>query len=249
MATPTYDVTVDSNPNETWYADALEDALPQLSHGRQALDVGDFMLRSADRVNALVVERKSVRDLGASMANGGRWFEQRAKMVQAQRECPGVRCVLAVVGSPPDDGATHIGGHGGQGGVSGKAYRTTLRATAIRDGIAVLEVPDGPELLWELSLLHKDLCAGKLHGGCGEPGEFFVNKRSCSRDADGPTMMATMVASLPGGSLAVGKALAGTYDGLAALAAAPTKELAAVPVGKKRIGPAFAARLAKAVRY
>ena len=31
--------------------------------------------------------------------------------------------------------------------------------------------------------------------------------------------------------------------------AAPTKELAAVQVGKKRIGPAFAARLAKAVRF
>lgn len=260
------EVTVDSNAHENYYATELGSHCAHVHPGvktkRAALDTGDFQITSLDpetgkRTATLIIERKTIRDLGASIAHEKHFFAQRARLSEIMKATPGAKCMLMVVGRTPDLDDEHVGGHFNPekkewcGGVSGRTFHEVLRKTMLRDGIGVVECPTSEIAALELCLLVDLMAKGALGPGedCGLPADF-TNIRNAAREDEPQAIAARMLAAIPGISLKGAEAVVKSHGGLVPLLNADAKDLAAIQVSEKRkLGAASAARIAKVARF
>ena len=237
--------------------DYRERALRALMPGAASapLPVGDVLVRSGG-VPRLLLERKTVADLAASIRDG-RWREQTERLAGARASPEGARLAAGVVVEGPEGE--------GAGGVSAEGLSNALLSASARRGLLVMRARDaeGTARLIERAAASLAREAGRPGGPTDAealassaprfPGSPRATTGRCGPRAAG----AAMLAVVPGVSPALAEALMGGRGSLAELVAelAPMDRAgriaalssAARPGSGRRAGPAVAASVAGAL--
>ena len=230
-------VTVDSNAAENWLATLLGEALSGVEIHRASLPVGDVAFQGHDA--KLVFERKSRDDFVGSIANQ-HWEEQRARMAPStDDELPTFFALLAHgpmfdMSDRPVHPRTHI---------TNRNARSSMMRTMYAYNIPVFWCSGECEVVDVLVLLYRELAKkGVEMFAKRRPDEFAVTGGKRKNAASGSVLTAALVC-VNGLSRAKAEAIVKAYPTMRALLDASVKELAAVQVGERKLGPAVAARV------
>jgi ERCC4-type nuclease len=240
-------VVIDSCWHENLLASLLADA--GLSVERRQLKTADVMLYCAGRT--ILIELKSCNNFVADYTAGGRhgnntFRAERSRLAGEQVKGGGaVSSILLLHGIRPriDD----QGRLGHVGNFTPRDFHTSLQRTALAYGVHVAHAGNTLQdaAAW-IAMLAANLAAGKL-----DPSGVEIDRdarppdltRKNGRSASTEELVAGMLASLPGVSKAKAKAIAAVYPTLTALASVEPIELAGMPMGAKKLGPAVAKRI------
>ena len=212
--------------------------IPLLGWPTKTLLVGDIWIGlSGEDVGAggLVIERKTAADLEASIMDG-RYREQRTRLVN-YCSTTGARPLYIIEGSLDRM----------VGKLSEQALQKYLNRLSLRYGVAVQRTPslEGTAAACRLLVeqLHDDPAVFKATdaGALSYASTVTVSKRGNKEDP--AVFAATVLQCCPGVSAAVAAALCGQFGTLASIFGADEEALAAVVVGKRKVGPVVAKRL------
>ena len=241
-------IIVDTNSAESGLYDRILAKAPEgCQVRRERLDVCDVSIVTAH--GTLLVERKHVADLCSSLSDG-RFREQRARQLAAVDRDERVSVAWIVEGPLLGWHALHK-----PTDFSNAQMEAAVITTTIRDGLPILRVPDATSCAEAVLYLHKRLAAGDLDGAAATQraravgyGDVVHVKKATNKDRCMVWRM--MLATTPGVSMSKADAIAALYatpgalvDMLRNRGAASLKELAAVPVGARKLGPAVAKRI------
>ena len=242
-------IIIDTNSGETGlYERILAKAPADCQVRRERLDVCDVSIVTAH--GTLLVERKHVADLCSSLSDH-RYSEQKARQLAAVDTSERVSLAWLVEGPLLGWHALHK-----PTDFSNAQMEAAVITTAIRDGIPVLRVPDAASCAEAVLYLHKRLAAGDLDGAAASQraraagyGDVVHVRKAVNKDA--PMVWRMMLSTTPGCSMAKADAIAAVYATPGALVdmlrsrgvKAGVKELASVPVGARKLGPAVAKRI------
>ena len=241
-------IIVDTNTGEdSLYERIAAKALPGCQVRRERLDVCDVSIVTAH--GTLLVERKHVADLCSSLSDN-RYKEQKARQLAAVDLDERVSVLWVVEGPLLGWHALHK-----PTDFSNAQMEAAVITTAVRDSIPVLRVPDAASCAEAVLYLHKRLASGELDGAAASQrtraagyGNVVHVKKATNKDRFMVWQM--MLATTPGISMSKSAAIAALYatpgalvDMLRSRGAASLKELAAVPVGTRKLGPAVAKRI------
>jgi len=210
--------------------DVREHKLIELLPGAtvQSLPVGDIWIGEA---KGLIIERKSVADLEASILDG-RYREQRSRCMAAATE-KGVSLVYIIEGVMRGNRMTAA------------ALQKHITRLCIRYHIPVLRTASVQETAALCTLLEEQWTADKTT--FEQPATMtYVETRGTTRQAntDDPLVFATSVLSCCRGvSVAIAQELLRAFGSLEGVFAASVAGLAAVKVGKQSFGKVKAERL------
>jgi ERCC4-type nuclease len=227
-----------------WVCDTRErDLIPLLSNiPTRNLPVGDIWIGlSGENVlpGGLVIERKAVADLEASIKDG-RYREQRLRLLTHCQET-GARPLYIIEGNLDRLNATRF---------QGNTLRKFLHRLQIRYGVPVIQTEslEGTANICSVLLdqWQTDKTVFVVEDGAKKDyaASVTIHKRGNKED---PAVFASMVLQqCPGVSAAIAKAILekGSGGGLTGTWALSEKDLAAVQVtAKRKVGPALAKRL------
>jgi ERCC4-type nuclease len=223
----------------TAYVDTRErELIPMLAWPVKTLPVGDIWIGlSGEEVGrgGVVIERKSAADLEASILDG-RYREQRTRLV-TYCTANGARPMYIIEGS-----LDRL-----MGRLSEQALQKHLNRLMLRYGVAVLQTSSmagtaaACRLLADQIAAEPEVFVATDAGAVSYTSTVSVSKRG---NMDDPRSFAiTALQCCPGVSHAVATALVGAFITLPAIMAVDEAGLAAVLVGKRRVGPAVAKRL------
>ena len=224
-------IYVDAHAAERPIGQHLAELLPGWEVAFERLDVGDFVVEAHG--HRLVIERKSLPDLAASIADG-RMAEQVDRMLQSS----GTPVVL-VTGSPPEV----------EGWVGG------MRASALLGVLNRLQFAQGVVVVWaaaEDAARRIAQIASKLESSGFAPPPPTESTRPLKRARSGGTDDANAVkravlVGIPRVSPAVANALLARWPSVVQIGAQPPDVLASVGVGKRSVGPKLAETISKAL--
>jgi len=221
------------------YVDNRErDLIPLLEWPVKMLPVGDIWIGlSGEEIGrgGLVIERKTVADLEASIMDG-RYREQRTRLVSYCSE-RGAKPLYMIEGS-----LDRI-----YGKMTEQTLHKYLNRLALRYGVAVQHTQSLQATATACKLLSEQIEA--------EPTVFYptdaasipyastvsVNKRGNKEDP--VVFAATVLQCCPGVSAAVATALCSSLGSFTKVFEADEASIAAIVVGKRRVGPVVAKRL------
>ena len=214
---------------------------------RRRLDVGDVMLCS--RHGTIIVERKSTLDLVASLGDA-RLHEQKARMMAAiAADQTGKTVVIYIVEGPIQTWHATIPPRG----FPVAQMEAAVIATSVRDSMPVIRCHDSVSVAEAVLYLHKKLALGELDGeakaqkraAAGYSGVVFVKKAKNSTPENTWNMMLSTIQGVSAAKAAAIVTVYSTPKQLMNELAAPggVKRLASVEAGKKKLGPALAARI------
>jgi ERCC4-type nuclease len=231
-------VRVDTNAAEREVGDKLVSLLPTGSVRFEPLDVGDVVVEVSGK--CLLIERKTLADLAASVADG-RLAEQVDRMLEAaERGAEGTTPVVLVTGEPPPV-------DGWVGGMRASAVYGMLNRLQFAQGVSVIWASSG-DAAARLAQLAKKLAATGFSPPPPPESTRPGKKRARSEDADdvGAARRAALL-GIPRVSPAVAAALLAKWPSLRELGAQSASDLASVVVGKKSLGPKLASRVLAAL--
>ena len=227
-----------------WVCDTRErDLIPFLPPATpvRTLPVGDIWIGlSGENVVAggLIIERKAIADLEASIKDG-RYREQRLRLLTHCQET-GARPLYIIEGIIDRPNATRFGGN---------TLRKFLHRLQIRYGVPVIQT-DGLEgtanicsVLLDQWTADNDVFKAEDGAKKDYAASVTINKRGNKED---PKVFASIVLQqCPGVSAAIAKAILGAgANTLTGVWGLTEKEMAVVPITEKRkVGPAIATRL------
>lgn len=219
---------------------------------RARLDVGDILLEGGTPTKRLVIERKSWADLISSVADG-RYGEQKARQFAAV-DGGDTAVVVWLVQGPLR--TWHATASAFTGGTTVGRIEAAVIGTAVGDGIPVLRAADEEAVAETVAVLVDKMEANHLDGAAraqaraalGYAGMVKVRK---SANVDTDSTWRGMLASVRGMSAVRAKSVTDVHATAAKLVSSlvgkthkvAIKELADIPVGDKRLGPALGKRL------
>ncbi len=216
---------------------ALIRALLATPHEVKALTVGDIWIQPPSGKKGLIVERKALVDLQASLFDG-RYREQKARLLSTCQEL-GMRPVYVLEGNiafAPTN-------------LSTAAIRKLINRLQLRYGIAVIQtesVADTAE--WVKTTLEQitaDEEAFQPHNSQdGQPAYWQSLSSSKKTNIDSATFARQVLALCPGLSLKAANAIMEEKGPLLSdVFSCDEKAIADVKVGSRRVGPSVAKRL------
>ena len=208
------------------------------------LETGDILIKDEAGEPTVVLERKTVADLAASIRDG-RWHDQLRRLADA-RDSGGLAPGVVVEG--------HLAPWGREGACTGSVTTSALRSAALgaafRDGVPVLFTADASETAALVECLRRK--ADALRRVRGEAQEAVVNRGRLLRRSDDLTPRRLALAQLcavPGVSPAVADLALGSHETLVSwLTSADSDPVCLAELqrskGGKRVGRKLADRLA-----
>lgn len=212
--------------------------IPLLNWPAKTLPVGDIWIGlSGEEIGpgGVVIERKSAADLEASILDG-RYREQRTRLVTYCSE-RGARPLYIIEGSLDRM----------VGKLSEKALQKHLNRLMLRYGVGVQRTinidgtADACRLLMEQMEAEATVFAATDAGAVAYNSTVSITKRGNREDP--AIFAATALQCCPGVSAAIATALCGAFGTFAGVFAAEEAAIAAVVVGKRKVGPVVAKRL------
>ena len=205
-------------------------------HEVKALTVGDVWIQNTEQKGGLIVERKALADLQASLFDG-RYREQKARLLSTCQEL-GMRPVYVLEGNmafPPAN-------------LSTAAIRKLVNRLQLRYGIAVIQtesVSDTAEwVLTTLEQIKADSEAFQPSDGAQQPAYWQGLSSSKKTNMDASTFARQALALCPGLSLKAANALLEEHGPtLTNIVGCDEKTLADTKVGARKVGPAVVKRL------
>ena len=214
------------------------DLIPLLGWPVKTLPVGDIWIGlSGEEVmkGGIVIERKTVADLEASILDG-RYREQRTRLVTYCSE-RGARPLYMIEGNMDRM----------QGKMTEQTLQTYLNRLMLRSGVAVAHTQSldstaaACRLLFEQIEAEPTVFEAKDAGAVAYNSTVSVTKRGNKEDP--AVFAATALQCCPGVSAAVATALCSNLGSFTKVFEADEAVLAAIVVGKRKVGPAVAKRL------
>jgi ERCC4-type nuclease len=218
-------------------------------YSTRALEVGDFLIQAADGRPLLVVERKSHADFAASNRDG-RYREQRARLMTVRGNGAAVLYILEGGWSAALDRT--------YGSTSEKTLQRLTTRLLLRYGIPVLASVSIQETgRWCATLLaqltedptvfepEEGLSAATASAIADYTATFSSIKKG---NKDAGSTAAAMLSAVPGLGAKKVEALLATHS-LAALAAMPVDDLAALDTGGRVLGAKAATTLHEALHH
>ncbi len=217
---------------------ALIRALAGQPHEVKVLTVGDIWIQAAPEaaMKGLIVERKALADLQASLFDG-RYREQKARLLSTCQEL-GMRPVYVLEGNMSFAPAN----------LSTAAIRKLVNRLQFRYGIVVVQtesVADTAEWLKTTAeQLAADPDAFQAQEGNSQPAYWQSLSSSKKTNMDSATFARQTLALCPGLSLKAANAIMEEKGPLLSdVFSCDEKTIAEVKVGTRRVGPAVAKRL------
>lgn len=220
---------------------ALIRALAAEQHEVKALTVGDIWIQAAPEatMKGLIVERKALADLQASLFDG-RYREQKARLLSTCQELA-MRPVYVLEGNmafPPAN-------------LSTAAIRKLVNRLQLRYGIAVVQTESVSDTADWVKTTVEQLAADPeafqpptCPDGTQQPVYWQSLSSSKKTNMDAPTFARQALALCPGLSLKAANAILEEKGPcLTNVLACDEKTLADIKVGGRRVGPAVAKRL------
>jgi ERCC4-type nuclease len=224
-------VSVDCNAGENALFEALSAELRgSVELQRKPLPLGDVDV--AARGLRLIIERKSIADLEASIVDG-RYKSQMDRAREMVRENPGVKFGVLVVGDLPEFDKQ-------MRSVPASTLYAVLSKLQLRDGFTVLVAKTTKDAASIVAQTAKHALNGAFpaNGSLGEASSV-LGKRP--RHTSNPLEAA--LSSLHGVSPAMAKAISKTFLTGARIFEATEEQLAGLKVGKRSLGKVVAARI------
>jgi ERCC4-type nuclease len=205
-------------------------------HEVKALTVGDVWIQPPTGQKGLIVERKALADLQASLFDG-RYREQKARLLSTCQEL-GMRPVYVLEGNIAFAPAN----------LSTAAIRKLINRLQLRYGIAVIQtesVADTAEWIkTTLEQITADPEAFQPPDVQQQPAYWQSLSSSKKTNMDAPTFARQTLALCPGLSMKVANAILEAHGpSLTNVLACDEKTIADVKVNGRRVGPAVAKRL------
>lgn len=223
---------MDANANEDGLFDALR--AQGLEPVRGKLDVGDVCIRSPSRT--IVIERKTWDDLRSSISDG-RKSEQQLRAAGSLAENEHFMYTIVSPKVPEWDGRPSRG-------IPNRNAFASLLKTQLRDGIPIHWVRNTLDMARTVDYLYKQLRDNKLLMSTHvRHVDAYVQQRKRKAGEDSP--MAQVLASVGGSSMHKAEAIAARFPTMASLVDASSDDIANIKVGKQRIGPVLALKLAQ----
>ena len=214
-------------------------ALQTTPHEVKALTVGDIWIQAAPEatIKGLIVERKALADLQASLFDG-RYREQKARLLSTCQEL-GMRPVYVLEGSLAFAPVN----------LSTSSIRKLINRMTFRYGIAVIQtesVADTAE--WVKTTLEQITGTPEAfqppEAGTQQPAYWQSLSSSKKTNIDAPTFARQCLALCPGLSLKAANAIMEAHGPCVTnVLSCDEKTIADVKVGGRRVGPAVAKRL------
>jgi len=214
------------------------DLIPLLAWPVKTLPVGDIWIGTAEgdvRKGGLVIERKTVADLEASILDG-RYREQRTRLVTYCGE-KGAKPLYIIEGDLDRM----------QGSMTEQTLQKYLNRLMLRYGVAVIHTVslEGTAALCRVFVeqmeKEPEVFVAADAGAVAYASTVSVDKRGNKENPQ--VFAATVLQCCPGVSAAVAAALLQVFGSLPQVFAAEEAALAGVAVGKRRVGPVVAKRL------
>jgi ERCC4-type nuclease len=253
MASPVR-VLVDTREEDLW--EALRPWWSQNSEGwiaeRQTLDVGDvvFVVGSDEnRREAVILERKTAEDLGASQRDG-RYREQRARLL-ARR---GAGTHVGYLVEAPMPWSPTMSRTWCRGAFSEVGLATAIMRLQLRYGIAVFQTSGLKEsVMWVRRIAAALVADGGVFdtglaadaaGAAAAYTEAIHVKKSANMDSE--RLLGTMLRTIPGVGAGAAEAIVGHAADFPTFYSLTEAQIAAIPMGaggKRKLGKAVAAKL------
>ena len=201
---------------------------------QQTLPIGDIWIGPDSVTTALIIERKTIKDLEASVLDG-RYREQKGRLLAFCQERNASPMYLL-------EGAYSET----TGRLKPQALMKLVARLQLKHGIAVLHTEDLKETASLLEALHAywledPANLAKESGTLTATAGIHVSKKA---NADDPKQfLLQCLMQCPGVSLRIGQALVTIYPSFTALMAATEKELASVDASGRKVGPVIGKRL------
>lgn len=238
------DIIVDTNAAETPLYEALKAQLgTSVRIVRQRLDVGDVELRSTTGpLDVLVVERKKWSDMAASIQDG-RYNDQKERFLGSRDslevdEGKTTQMMYLIESSsvPSFVGCTR--------GMSNKAIFAAILKTSVRDGLLVQYAADTQSAASMLKYMYTELVGGGMLPASRKGVAAGVSrKRKRENVATPEAQWRAMLSLVDGMSQSKAESVAKVYPTLKSIVNATAKDLADVPCGARRLGPALGKKL------
>lgn len=225
------ELIVDKNANE----DALFETLCGLGLEpvRRRLDIGDVCIRSPSLT--VHIERKTWDDLRSSIADG-RQAEQKLRAEGSLGPHEFLMYMIVSSKIPEWNGKPSRG-------IPNRNAFASLLKTQLRDGVAVHWARDFHDMGHSIEYLYKQMRDNKLlMASHTRHVDAYVQQRKRKAAEENP--MAQMLASVSGSSMSKAEAITVLYPTMEALVSASSNDIANIKVGKQKIGPSFALKLA-----
>lgn len=203
----------------------------------KALTVGDIWIQGSTLVGGLIVERKALADLQASLFDG-RYREQKARLLSTCQELK-MRPVYVLEGNiafPPAN-------------LSTSAIRKLVNRLQLRHGIAVIHTESVSDTADWIQTTLEQLKADPEafqppEGGVLQPAYWQSLSSTKKTNIDAPTFARQCLAICPGLSLKAANAILDAHGPrLADIIGCDEKTLAETKVGARKVGPAVVKRL------
>ncbi len=217
---------------------ALIRALATTPHEVKALTVGDIWIQPPTGQKGLIVERKALADLQASLFDG-RYREQKARLLSTCQEL-GMRPVYVLEGNIAFAPAN----------LSTASIRKLINRLQLRYGIAVIQTESVADTAEWIKTTAEQLAADPVAfqpPTCqegGQPAYWQSLSSSKKQNMDAATFARQVLALCPGLSLKAANAIMEEKGPLLSdVFSCDEKAIADVKVGTRRVGPAVAKRL------
>jgi ERCC4-type nuclease len=201
---------------------------------QQALPIGDIWIGQDTSSTALIIERKTIKDLEASVLDG-RYREQKGRLLAFCQERQASPMYL-LEGSFSDT----------TGRLKAPALMKLVARLQLKHGIAVMQTADLKESAALIAALHAywqedPVNLAKETGTLTATAGIHVVKKA---NADDPKQfLLQCLMQCPGVSIRIAQALVTTYPSFSKLMAASEKELASVDASGRKVGPVIGKRL------
>ena len=201
---------------------------------QQTLPIGDIWIGHDTASTALVIERKTIKDLEASVLDG-RYREQKGRLLAFCQERNASPMYL-LEGSYSTT----------TGRLKPESLMKLVARLQLKHGIAVLHTEDLKETALLVGALHAywqedPANLAKETGTLTATAGIHVSKKANAEDPKQFLLQCLM--QCPGVSLRIGQALITTYPSFASLMAATEKEIASVDASGRKVGPVIGKRL------
>lgn len=218
---------------------ALIRSLSATPHEVKALTVGDIWIQPPSGQKGLIVERKALADLQASLFDG-RYREQKARLLSTCQEL-GMRPVYVLEGNIAFAPAS----------LSTAAIRKLINRLQLRYGIAVIQTESVADTAEWIKTTLEQITADEeafqpptCPEGQQQPAYWQSLSSSKKQNMDAPTFARQALALCPGLSIKAANAILEANGPLLAdVLSCDEKTIADVKVGGRRVGPAVAKRL------
>jgi len=216
-------------------------ALQTTPHEVKALTVGDIWIQAAPdaTIKGLIVERKALADLQASLFDG-RYREQKARLLSTCQEL-GMRPVYVLEGNLAFAPAN----------LSTAAIRKLINRMTFRYGIAVIQTESVADTAEWVKTTLEQITGDKdafqpptCSEGQSQPAYWQSLSSTKKTNMDAPTFARQTLALCPGLSIKAANAILEVHGPcLTDVLSCDEKTIADVKVGGRRVGPAVAKRL------